>query len=727
LSRCFKYVYKYCFKKPDYATVAVDEIETYITGRLLSASEAVWRFIGLKMHKEYPSVIRLDVHLPGHQQVIFDPLSDPRDIFEAADRSSSTLLEWFALNSRDESARQYLYTEICEHYVWTKNMWLPRSKSGMSIGRMYNVSIFNLELFALRTLLSCQRGCQSFYDVLMVDGVIHSTFRDACSAYGFIHDDSEFIAAFGEYVDTTIASVDSIRRQFALMLCSIKVINAKAAFEMFAADLCGTESRLDALRSIERFMRSSGRSLSDNDFQFENIPNVDHYEESYVDTVIPPLSIEQQSAIDKIIAMMINGNQLRNVMSVVAPAGTGKTLFAHHAVRILTERGWTAKCVAASSLAANLLPQGKTAHSAFKIPINCDDLSYCNWHKDLRQELLGVDVVIWDEISMVSRYVAETVDRSFRQLTGVEAPFGGKVVVFLGDFRQLPPVIRGGKGEYFSLMALDWFQKAEQIVFTKNYRSRDPAYASTLELIGNGNIECIDIPSDRIAVSVDHAIEMLYGTDITHSSNAKNMMLAFTLDQCALVNNAILEKIPGSSTISVASDDLKECKSPDEYPSEYVGSLNIHGAPPANLTLKQGARYMIMRNIDHSICNGVLAEAVSFTRWLCTMRLMTGPGSGQIVMLPRISFQITTENSGLPFNFVRRQFPITPAYCVTVHKSQGQTLDNIGIIADTDPFAHGMVYVALSRVGSWNNVVFYSPREESFLKNKVCMQLVGGM
>ena len=109
------------------------------------------------------------------------------------------------------------------------------------------------------------------------------------------------------------------------------------------------------------------------------------------------------------------------------------------------------------------------------------------------------------------------------------------------------------------------------------------------------------------------------------------------------------------------------------------------------------------------------------------MRLITGPGSGQIVKLPRISFQVTSENSGLPFNFVRRQFPITPAYCVTVHKSQGQTLDNIGIIADTDPFAHGMLYVALSRVGSWNNVVFYSPREESFLKNKVCMQLVGGM
>ena len=723
--RCFKYVYKYCFKKPDFATVAVDEIETYITGRLLSASEAVWRLLELKMHKEHPAVTRLDVHLPDHQQVIFDPTADPRDIFEAAERSSSSLLEWFSLNIRDISARQFLYIEIPEHYVWKNNTWIPRSTGGMAIGRMYNVSIHNLELFALRTLLTCQRGCQSFSDVLMVDGFIHSTFRDACSAYGFIHDDSEFIASFSEYVDTTIASVDSIRRQFALMLCSIKVINAQAAFEMFASDLCGTESRLDTLQFIERIMRSNGKTLVDHNFDFEYCNN---NARDYVDDVDleihHQLSSEQQSALDIILAMARNDSASQNIMSVIAPAGTGKTLFVHHAVRHLKTLGVTTMCVAASSLAANLLPQGTTAHSAFKIPVDCDDMSYCQWNKDLRHKLYRVDVVLWDEVSMVSRYVAETVDRSFRQLMGVDLPFGGKIFVFLGDFRQLPPVIRGSKGELFSLMACEWFQKANKAVFTKNYRARDEAYAAALELIGDGHIVNVDIPIESIAGSIDDAIERLYGQEITHSSNAKNMMLAFTLDQCAIINSAILDKIPSNATFSVASDDLQECKTPDNYPPEYISSLNIHGAPPAHLTLKQGGRYMIMRNIDQNICNGVLAEGVCFTRWLCTLRLLTGPGSGQIVKLPRCSFQVTTENTGLPFNFCRRQFPITPAYCVTVHKSQGQTLDKVCIVADTDPFAHGMVYVALSRVGSWSNVIFFSPRDETFLKNKVCNQLV---
>jgi hypothetical protein len=721
--RCFKYVYKYCFKKPDIATVSIDEIETYITGRLLSASEAVWRLLGLKMHKEYPAVLRLDVHLPEHQQVIFDPSSDPRDIFEAAERSSSTLLEWFALNIRDVSARRLLYAEVPEFYVWKDNTWMPRSKGGIAVGRMYNVSIHNFELFALRTLLSCQRGCTSWSDVLLVDGFIHGSFRDACSAFGYLNDDSEFIAAFEEYLQTTIVSVVEMRHQFATMLSTIKVINAKSLFEHFATDLCGLETRDVALTCIERTMRSNGKSLMDDDFQFENIPYDNQCDEIIVNMNVTPLSIEQLAAVDDIFSML-ESSLANRLMSVVAAAGTGKTFFVHHAASRLRDRGYSAMCVAASGLAANLLPQGKTAHAAFKIPINCDDLSFCSWSNDLRNRLYNVDVVFWDEISMVSSYVAGTVDRSFRQLMGVDTPFGGKVMVFLGDFRQLPPVIRGGKGEKLSLMSCAWFQNARKSIFTKNYRSRNPQYSIALELIGSGQMESVDIPPDRIAKSLDDAIIRLYGRDVTDSSNDKAMMLAFTLDQCAIVNAAVLQTIPGEAFYSDAFDDLRQCRSPDEYPPEYISSINVHGAPPARLEFKPGAKYVIIRNIDKHICNGVLAVGLIFTRFLCTMRLLSGPGAGLIVKIPRCTFHVTSENSGLPFDFCRRQFPLTPAYCVTVHRSQGQTLDNIGIIADTDPFAHGMLYVALSRVGSWNSVIFYSPREESFIKNKVCKQLV---
>ncbi len=134
---------------------------------------------------------------------------------------------------------------------------------------------------------------------------------------------------------------------------------------------------------------------------------------------------------------------------------------------------------------------------------------------------------------------------------------------------------------------------------------------------------------------------------------------------------------------------------------------------------------MIIRNCNPpAICNGVLAELISFTRYILKMKLLTGPGKHQVVYLPRCSFKINTEESGFPFSFTRRQFPIMPAYAVTVHKSQGQTLCKVGIVADTDAFSHGQVYVALSRVRGWSNITFFSPRGETLMKNNTSKPLM---
>jgi len=65
---------------------------------------------------------------------------------------------------------------------------------------------------------------------------------------------------------------------------------------------------------------------------------------------------------------------------------------------------------------------------------------------------------------------------------------------------------------------------------------------------------------------------------------------------------------------------------------------------------------------------------------------------------------IVSESSGLPYAFTRTQFPLSVAYAVTVHKSQGQTYKNIGLIFSGNPFAHGQLYVALSRVHGWDNI-----------------------
>jgi ATP-dependent DNA helicase PIF1 len=98
---------------------------------------------------------------------------------------------------------------------------------------------------------------------------------------------------------------------------------------------------------------------------------------------------------------------------------------------------------------------------------------------------------------------------------------------------------------------------------------------------------------------------------------------------------------------------------------------------------------------------------MAFSRDIVHVQLLTGQRRWSVVMLPRCTFSVSPEASGLPFTFIRTQFPLSPAYCVTVHKSQGQTFSKVGLYFTTEPFAHGQLYVALSRVGCWDQVEVY--------------------
>ena len=166
--RSFKYVYKYTFKSPDFTAISVDEISAHLSGRLLSVSEAVHRLLSLRLHKEWPPVMRLDVHLPHQQNMIFDPTADETSLLAQVHSTVSTLMGWFQLNARDAFARTLCYHEAPEWYVWTKGAWNRRSTSAISIGRMYGVSPQNIELHSLRRLLSVVKGATSFEDLATV-------------------------------------------------------------------------------------------------------------------------------------------------------------------------------------------------------------------------------------------------------------------------------------------------------------------------------------------------------------------------------------------------------------------------------------------------------------------------------------------------------------------------------------------------------------------------------
>jgi hypothetical protein len=119
-------VYKYTFKPPDYTAVVVDEIEAHLSGRLLSVSEAVYRLLSLPLHDEWPHVVRLDIHLPRQQRMVFDPTADESTLLEQLTTTTSTLMGWFDLNTHDAFARTLLYHDIPAHYTWQKSCWTRR-------------------------------------------------------------------------------------------------------------------------------------------------------------------------------------------------------------------------------------------------------------------------------------------------------------------------------------------------------------------------------------------------------------------------------------------------------------------------------------------------------------------------------------------------------------------------------------------------------------------------
>ncbi|KAL0367930.1 UNVERIFIED_CONTAM: hypothetical protein Scaly_1011900 [Sesamum calycinum] len=129
------------------------------------------------------------------------------------------------------------------------------------------------------------------------------------------------------------------------------------------------------------------------------------------------------------------------------PGGSGKTFLYRARLADVRSRGYIALAVATSGVAAALLPGGRTAHSRFKIPIDIDGKTKCKISKQttLAKLLLSAKLIIWDEISMVRRQIIEALDDILQDLTDCDNPFGGKVVVFGDDYRQIAPVVVGGK------------------------------------------------------------------------------------------------------------------------------------------------------------------------------------------------------------------------------------------------------------------------------------------
>ena len=713
---------RYCFKAPDRVNVELNEIQAYLSGRLLSCSEAVFRILGLRLHQEWPSVERLDLHLPLQNNVVFNPMDDPDDIMEQLPRSTSKLLQWFVLNGEDPDARVWRYLDVPEHYFWQDHKWNRRVNNVAKVARLPAVGCHNIELNALRIILHHATGCRSFVDLMTFDGFTYPTFRDAAVAAGLLEGNSEAMLIFEEMTRIRI-SVQSLREQFCAVLVHCAPTNPVELFNMYVTDLvygdANDNSVRDALQGIDGIMRASyGRSLREAEFGFV-------FDSDDDDVMLPPmvgidanmplleeldtlLSEEQRAAVQCVVdsAVLQSGT---NVFAALCSAGTGKTLFANYLACLLRSQGRVVVCVAASALAASLLEGGHTAHHALHIPIPANDGTFCCLTYSERLILKSADLIIWDEASMIHQDVADTVSRTLQDVMQSELPFGGKTVLFTGDFKQLLPVVRMGQGQHHTLHRCQWWPTVRRFVFRHNFRAhQDAAFAAMLETVGLGLTPVVAVPPVCMAGGIPELVRRVFGDDL-YNSDANSMVLTLTLDDADIVNDYCLNACGGVPRVAYAADTFINCRNPDLYPPEVVAGIRMNGAPPSCLKLKVGARYMIIKNMMKNVFNGVRCQLMAFDGSKCVfVKLLSGPGVGTTILLPACVFMVPPESSGLPFSVRRRQFPLIPAYAVTIHKAQGQTLRTVGLYISREMFTHGLLYTALSRTRGWANIVVHS-------------------